>query len=50
MSSDLKNLTENPVHTKVCFDDLDELISSVAAEEKELKVCINIHYIYIFFV
>jgi len=38
MSSDSENLTENPVHTEKVYDDLEKLISSVAAEENELKV------------
>jgi len=39
MSSDSENLTENPGLNEKVYDDLEELISSVAAEEKELKVC-----------
>ncbi|XP_060881476.1 pre-mRNA-processing factor 39 [Metopolophium dirhodum] len=38
MSSNSENFTEKPVHTENVYDDLEKLISSVAAEEKELKM------------
>ncbi|XP_029345411.1 pre-mRNA-processing factor 39 isoform X4 [Acyrthosiphon pisum] len=38
MSSKSENLTENPVHTEEVYDELEKLISSVDAEEKELKM------------
>lgn len=31
--------SENPVHTELVYEELEKLISSVAAEENELKVC-----------
>jgi len=39
MSSNSENLTENADHTEKVYDELEKLICSVAAEEKELKVC-----------